>query len=209
MRTLSFSTSKFKITERLIDQNTEVKNTSTVLNLSDEPIRVTYDKSEIQKLGSAIVSNTSLFASNAKALLIDIENIADPTNPSKDLVKEISKSWDKASKLFPQVEELKSLEMYRSPKEVCGNYELNLWFLKEKTRGRVHKEHSFNEIHLQVLGIGAMQKYLKQNYDSLYETVYMAPGVVHKPFFHQEGVYPWHSYDAITDCVWLAIEEHV
>jgi len=61
---------------------------------------------------------------------------------------------------------------------------------KEKGRGN-----------LQIAGIGAMQKFQSEQRDSLYETELMIPGKLHQPFFNKSGKYPFHAYDAITDCV--------
>lgn len=90
---------------------------------------------------------------------------------------------------------------------------VNLWFAPAKTNCAIHNKHDFIEIHTQVVGIGRMQKFKQQTYDSLYEDLIMAPGyTTYVPFCEVEGpgkyVYPWHQYYSDNDCIWMAIEYH-
>ena len=89
----------------------------------------------------------------------------------------------------------------------------NLWFAPAGTDCLIHREHSFIEIHSQIVGVGHMQKFHSQNHASLYAAVALAPGATtERPFcvVNNEGafIYPWHQYFAESDCIWLAIEYH-
>lgn len=93
------------------------------------------------------------------------------------------------------------------------NLKLNLWFASAGTHCAIHNQHDFMEIHTQVLGVGHMQKFHENFYDSLYEDILMMPGfTTSQPFCvgsENGGLhYPWHQYYAQSDCVWMAIEYH-
>ncbi len=85
------------------------------------------------------------------------------------------------------------------------NAEFNLWFADAGTECGLHNEHPFREVHTQVLGIGRMQKFHRNDRTSIYQ-VFMSPGYTHEPFCFDDGTYPWHQYYADSDCVWLAAE---
>lgn len=182
-----------------------VKN-SILINMSEEPIKVINDNSIIKTLESRIVTKCSIYSSGSRACLIEIEG-DDFLNPPKKLWSE-TKKWTDVFELFPNVEFFKGFGMKKSPKDSIGQFELNFWYLPPKKLGRIHKDHPFSEIHVQIAGIGVMQKYREQDYNTVYQKIYLAPGIMHYPFFDTKGSYPWHSYDSITNCIWLAIEEH-
>ncbi|WP_144157364.1 hypothetical protein [Paraburkholderia sp. BCC1885] len=90
---------------------------------------------------------------------------------------------------------------------------VNLWFAPAGTNCLIHRDHSFIEIHSQIVGMGHMQKFRWQSDTSLYEDIALAPGATTElPFcvLNDEGIpaYPWHQYFAESDCIWLAIEYH-
>lgn len=89
---------------------------------------------------------------------------------------------------------------------------VNLWFTPEQTDCVIHTGHPFLEVHTQVFGTGHMQKSFEDDESTLYEDVFMDPGMTHDPFpaVDSDGHfnYPWHRYFADTDCVWMAIELH-
>jgi len=89
---------------------------------------------------------------------------------------------------------------------------VNLWFTPEQTDCVIHTGHTFLEIHTQVFGTGHMQKFYEDSEETLYEDVFMPPGLTNEPFpvVDPDGQfnYPWHRYFADTDCIWLVIELH-
>jgi hypothetical protein len=90
---------------------------------------------------------------------------------------------------------------------------VNLWFSPAETDCVIHTGHKFLEVHTQVYGTGHMQKFVDDDQSTLYEDVYMTPGLTHQPFpivgDAGEFEYPWHRYYSDTDCIWMAIELHV
>ncbi|MBU9808469.1 hypothetical protein J1785_01630, partial [Rahnella sp. SL6] len=53
----------------------------------------------------------------------------------------------------------------------------NLWFADSGTHCGIHNEHSFIEIHTQILGVGRMQTFQSEDKNSLCEDLIMAPGI--------------------------------
>lgn len=208
-RDLNFSLDTLQAQELLIDNQIDIASPSLIINLSKEPIYLLIDNSIINQFESRLLYNQTLLSRKAQACIIKLPNETKNWLDTPQMIREeIQEKWQTAFNLYPHIGELKKLDMYKSPKDIINGFELNLWFLKEKSLGRIHKEHSFTEVHLQVLGIGKMQKYLKQERSSLYETAFMTPGFTHYPFYDKHIQYPWHSYDAITNCIWMAIEKH-
>lgn len=87
-----------------------------------------------------------------------------------------------------------------------------IWFSPEQTNVGIHKKHDFLEIHTQISGIGRMQKFTKNDYESLYGELRLSPGQSHSPFCvvdpqnSDNYVYPWHQYYSDSDCIWIATE---
>lgn len=207
MRPLSFSTEFLKAYEVEIDGNIVLDKKSIVVNLSNTPVTIVSDNSTFGNHESRLLFPTRIAAEGAKVCVVQIEG-DDFLQGSEEISQSVKRSWTLASELFPQVEELKKLVMYKSPKDASNGYELNFWFLQKDSLGRIHRDHDFLEQHTQIIGMGQMQKYQEQNYNSAFEKVYMTPGYTHYPFYSDKGVYPWHSYNAISDCIWMAIEKH-
>ena len=115
-------------------------------------------------------------------------------------------------------------EMDLNPEEIFGlahsgaearrrfDLRLNLWYAPASTDCGIHREHSFLEVHTQLIGTGRMQKFRTNSSNTMFEDLIVPAGTTHPPFFDfrsGEGFeYPWHRYFSDTDCVWMAIEFH-
>jgi hypothetical protein len=203
MRELAFSLRTMKAQEVNLQGSLKLEKPSMVINLSSNPATVPHNNASFGLLESRLLFPTTIEVANS-----DLCIFYPPEETNEMVFKEISKKWQLACTLFPDVKEFKSMRMYRSPKDQINGFDLNLWFLAENSLGRIHRHHPFKELHTQILGIGVMQKYTKEDRGSVTERVYMVPGYTHYPFYDNQGKYPWHSYDSITESVWLAIEKH-
>jgi len=89
---------------------------------------------------------------------------------------------------------------------------LNLWYAPASTNCGIHCEHSFLEVHTQLIGTGRMQKFREDSSDTMFEDLIVPAGATHPPFFelrpNRKFEYPWHRYFSDSDCVWMAIEFH-
>jgi hypothetical protein len=174
-----------------------------LINLDKEVLEL--ENNRIGRFESGVFCNIQISEINEALLVYPEESVFNFTSYKHS--ETIMNKWDHVYKIFPY-EDLKNVKLWRSPKERIGNIEYNLWYAPEKTHCAIHNEHDFSEIHTQVYGLGYMQKFYKNDYNSLYQTIGMLPGTSHKKFCNDKYEYPWHQYLSDTDCIWLVIEEY-
>lgn len=175
---------------------------SIVVNLSQSNIMV--KDLPILYLKSSIVTNLTIY--NLKRAII-VEDYERNTDHAK-LFEEIKKMWPTMYDVTKQ-ERHKGIRLWRSSKEkIFGNTEVNLCYIAANVSTGPHKTHTINftEVHTQLLGIGKMQKMEENDCDTLYQEVILAPGITHDPFYNEQGVYPWHQYQSVTDAIFMPIE---
>ncbi len=119
--------------------------------------------------------------------------------------KEVTQKWSSVYDIFP-LDNFKETLLWSSNKDKINGVSLNLWYAKANTHCGIHNKHYFKEVHVQIYGIGRMQKFINDDRETIYQDVFMAPGFTHPKFYNDEGLYPWHGYYADTDCIFLAIE---
>ncbi|MBN2241035.1 MAG: hypothetical protein JW712_14795 [Dehalococcoidales bacterium] len=198
---LNFSEKFLKVIYNSDVKNLYINQKTIVLNAGDTEI--TIEDKPLYPWNSSIFSSVIIpVAPKIICITLDSEFFSDNIYPNARL---ITQSW---SQIDDSTSHEKTVELWRSKKDKIGNIELNLWYARAGTDCGIHNVHDFREIHTQVFGIGRMQKFHDNKFDSLYQDVYMSPGYTHSPFFDEEGNYPWHQYLADTDCIWLAIEFH-
>ena len=94
---------------------------------------------------------------------------------------------------------------------------VNLWYCPSRTDCAIHCVHQrpieFLEVHTQIYGVGRMQKFHADRFETRYEDTVMGPGMTHEPYasLDEQGgyIYPWHQYYGDTECIWMANEYHV
>lgn len=176
----------------------KIEKTSIILNLGENDILIK-DK-PLGYLKSTIVKNV-MINNIKKALVIeDFEN----SNNNPELLDGIKKKWPLMYEIN-NIERYKGIPVRRSPKEKIGGVELNLFYVDAMTDIGLHKEHNYWEIHTQIMGVGKMQKFEENKYNTIYQEEILAPGATHEPFYNDEGIYPWHQYQSISECVYLYV----
>ncbi|WP_147439805.1 hypothetical protein [Gibbsiella quercinecans] len=228
-RSLCFSGKLLDASVIFSPENFYVENDTIVVNPANEYIRVDEDPGYgIPPLSSSILRYVHISSPYPVIVLreIEISNVRDIC---------FEPGWQRYD-LFPD-DLSQSLELWKSSQDEVGELsfpvgnhtpvhlinlfgsrdkfllKLNLWFAPAGTNCFIHNEHDFIEIHTQVAGIGYMQKFHNNSYDSLFESIGMHPGFsTAQPFCvageKGEYIYPWHQYFAETDCVWMAVEYH-
>ena len=202
-RELCFSEPFLKIEYLENVRELKIEDDIVLINLSAEKPKI--EDGNLEFLESSVYSN--LLANDIKkAICIKSEENIFDFKPFKygELLKE---KWSHVYDVFPY-ENLRDVKLWRSPKERIDNVEYNLWYAPAQTHCGIHNEHNFVEIHTQVYGIGYMQKFMRNDYNSLYQNICMAPGNSHKKFCNNKREYPWHQYFSKTDCIWLVIESY-
>lgn len=203
-KTLNFSEPFLTIEHVAFAENYKIPNKSIIINIDLDPLVL--DDLELAPFKSAVCANTTIVKVHSMIIAsIANEGYIGP-NPRVDRGI-ITNTWQHVYNIY-NIPQLQDTPLWRSEKERIGNLELNLWYAPAGTHCGIHNKHDFLEIHTQIFGIGRMQKFHVQHYNSLYQEVFMSPGFSHDPFYNQHGQYPWHQYFADTDCIWMAIEMH-
>jgi hypothetical protein len=209
-------------------ENYPILNRTIAINpqASDAYLMSETHASIIPAFSSTILKDTIIQKAESLLLLEVVE--------TKNIGKIIFESdWELLGNLIDKFP--KDIPLWKSPQDEAGIVELdpywmtrqsstphqkekfsvkvNLWFAPSYTDCKIHNFHEFIEIHSQIFGNGRMQKFKKENFETLYEDILMSPGFTTSVPFCQireqnQYTYPWHQYYADTDCIWLAIEYH-
>ena len=179
---------------------------SILLNLAEKPIRVQDQK--IDYLNSAILTNTSVQASEYCVIIERFDEHSDQNS----LFKEVRKTWPSAWDVRKEAR-LKGVSHYMSPKVWVGQLGLSMYHSASVPLNvGLHKFHDFcpvpgfREVHTQIVGFGKMQQCIEQDLQTLYLEEPMAPGSTHRPMYDAQGNYPWHQYETITPSIFMAAE---
>lgn len=181
-----------------------IKEKSLVFNFSTEDGQNVFVKGiPVLPLKGTIVQNVAI-THVRQALVVK--------NYDKDADK--PEFWTAIKATWPTLFQVSGLERhrgipyYKSPQVTVGGRRINFCYAEAMSPSGKHKTHipDFDEVHAQILGFGKMQKFTKDNDETFYQEVIMAPGIVHDKFYNKNGDYPWHQYYSITDCVYMPIE---
>ena len=199
---LSFSEPFLRVEYLENVNNIKISEECVLINLDYMPLNL--ENTILERFESGVFQKVNISIINKALLIYPFDSVFKyDTFPHSKLLMD---KWSHVYDIFPY-DNLKEVKLWRSPKERIGNVEYNLWYAPEKTHCAIHNEHDFVEIHTQIYGIGYMQKFRKNNYASLYQTIGMLPGASHKRFCNDKLEYPWHQYLSETDCIWLVMEE--
>jgi hypothetical protein len=222
-RNLAFA-GKF-ITACLVENVKDYTANGIVINLSNEPMKIGGAIQGIVPRWKSTILRGGTIASADRVAIIDVPN-------DTNLGGLIFNDWDWFGNRFDKLP--RTTPLYISPYDTVGEVELNpftfsnihsaidavdrydirlnLWWAPSKTDAFIHNEHSFLEIHTQILGLGRIQIYHENNESTLYREITTAPGDTHDPIVRvtgkREWSYPWHRGWTDTDAIWLAIELH-
>lgn len=202
IKKLNFSNIYFEVYYYQDQPLTKLENFSTLVNLSPKPIKIDF-VSQIQQDKSYLLYKDIQPLHVDEGLLVKYN--FDPSAVKTELHNYCVSNWDSNKVRFPNDPSKWNYPILRSPVEKFDNFEFNCWYLPKETASSIHKEHVFTEVHTQIYGLGIMNKFTENSKDTLYQRMYMAPGYTHDYFFDKETIYPWHQYEAVTDCIWMAI----
>ena len=177
---------------------------SIVVNLSPEPLRIQGQALEFFR--SVVVANTNIREARRCLLVEDFERYGDVQR----LFERIKAKWVLAYEATHE-ERHKGVALWRSPKVRLGNIDVNMCYADTvPLKVGLHRLHwggaTFKEVHTQIVGYGKMQQCREQDVETLYLEEALAPGATHQPMYDEQGNYPWHQYETITQAIFMPIE---
>ena len=183
----------------------KVGNKSIVVNLSEVPVAI--NGRPLGFFTSVVVTNTEV-KNLSRCFLIEKFNDYPDTNALFDKVKS---AWTLAYDATHE-ERHKGVALWRSPKIQLGDIAVNMCLAGTvPLKVGLHREHwggpPIKEVHVQIVGVGAMQQYYDNDLSTLYREEQMAPGASHIPMYDENIEYPWHQYETITPSIFMAIEQ--
>jgi hypothetical protein len=230
VKELNFSGAR--IGARLVSRPREyyIDSRSVVVNPNRTDIRIVGPIANIIPPFSSLILDNTTIASGESVVVLELKEARNPGG----IVLE--KGWVLYANMVPPESTFKrDTPLYSSPQDEIGimqldpgllpgqkgvslglaNYlvKVNLWFAPEKTDCAIHNQHDFIEIHTQVSGYGRMQKFIDNDFTTIYQDELMSASYTTPTPFCQvidtkTFRYPWHQYYADSDCVWMAIEYH-
>jgi hypothetical protein len=185
-----------------------VDRPSIVINLSDTPLAIAEDGSTFGRLQSRLVQQVRVHGEGAIALILQTAT-DDFVHMSDELSDHIRATWSYDNPLAVDAhlaqQAVHVSNTLKSRKDTVNGYHIFLCHQLAGTKGRIHRIHELYEQHTQIIGSGVMQKYKEESFDTVFETAHMMPGYTHYPFYDSNKQYPWHTFVADTESVWLAL----
>ena len=210
IRRLDFAEPFFTLDYVEGEKEYRVEENSLIINLAERAGTVMHiNGAGVPPLKAAIAKGCLITDLTLALVVKDYERCRLDDIPTIQAIKRTWKSIYECSGM----ERHKGLPYYKSPKFITGegrnHIELNFCFVSEPfAPSGPHQTHDrdFDEVHVQILGYGKMQKFTENDTSTYFGEYIMAPGIVHDKFYDANGDYPWHQYQSITPCVYCPIE---
>jgi len=157
-------------------------------------------------LQGAVVGNITIPEIEKAILIEDYEKYT----KEPDFFDRVCETWPHMFSLRPE-ERFRNVPMYVAPGDahITPNIELGVCCIAgENITGGMHQTHpkAIDEYHVQIAGVGKMQKFFENDVNTMFQDIYMAPGIVHETIFDADGNYPWHQYKSVTKVVFMGIK---
>lgn len=204
---LDYAEPFFPVEYLLNEKEYAVREKCIVFNLSEEPILI--NSRPLGFFRSIVITNTKI--QQIKRCLI-IKKFMNYTDKAA-LFEKVKKTWTLAYDATHE-ERHKGVMLWRSPKIRIENVAVNMCYAGSVPLNvGLHKTHwggpPIKEVHTQIVGIGTMQQYYKQDLATLYREELMAPGYSHIPMYDENIEYPWHQFETITPGIFMATEMQI
>lgn len=206
VRKLNFALPFYVVEHVQNEQSYWVPGTCIIVNLalhSGKPIFIR--EAPVPPLHSATVRNT-VIEQVVDALIIQDFERCDPEDDATQ--QKLAACWQSVWE-YSGLERHKGVPFWMTPKQqLAAGTEIKICYGKPHATAGAHQEHPkvFDEIHVQLGGIGRVEKWSDCGADSLYQQYILAPGSTHDSLCDKKGCYPWHRYYSITHVTFLVIE---
>lgn len=199
---IEFYTAKYIEDEKEL----HVGSKSIVLNLDNRNgSDITFQSGCCHPFNSVVLKDVTI--KNIKKALV-IEDFEENDIMSPTFCDQIKSKWKSLWK-YSHLERNRNIPLYKSPQlRVGGNITMNFCYADKGVASAIHRTHpiAIDEIHLQVAGVGKVQKLYTESPDSVYQEYVLSPGAVNEKLCDEKGVYPWHRYVSITNVMFVCVE---
>lgn len=182
-----------------------VDRPALVMNLDTEKSVPVHGEFALAPMAAAAVKDTEISVPG-KALLIFGAELVDLNDlMTMDCLRA---AW-KSNYQLSHLEKHRGVPYYKSERVTAGGVGMNFVLVAEPNcPSGIHREHAkpVQELHMQVVGQGAVDLLSSDDPGSVFASLPLAPGAVHAPEWNAQGVYPWHRYRSVTRSIFLAIE---
>ncbi|SET89313.1 hypothetical protein SAMN04487771_10628 [[Clostridium] aminophilum] len=202
---MSFGEPFFEVYHIWKEEEFRVPRSGILVNVSeDQPIGV--EREYFLKPFRTLKVADVCISVPGSAILISGEDALDLEDlKTLDSIRSIWKSnWE-----MTHDEKQRGVPFYKSPKAAMGNVRANFVLVADPGfPSGIHREHEvpLRELHVQIVGAGAMDMLHENDPETVYASLPMISGGVHDTMWDEEGIYPWHRYRSITRSVFLVIE---
>ncbi|MBD5149789.1 MAG: hypothetical protein HDT18_05350 [Oscillibacter sp.] len=157
-------------------------------------------------LHGVVVGNITIPEIEKAILIEDFEKYT----KEPDFFDRIRETWPHMYSLR-QEERFRNAPMYVATGDahITPNIDLGVCcVIGENFSTGLHKTHprDIDEYHVQIAGVGKMQKFYENDINTMFQDIYMAPGIVHDTIFDADGNYTWHQYKTVTPSVFMGIK---
>ena len=185
-----------------------VSNSAILVNLDKEKDILINGEFALGALKALVVREVTISVPG-KALLIvgaDTINLAD-----RITMNALCAAW-KSNYQLTGLPQHRNSPYIKSPKETLGNVSVNFCLVADPDApSGIHKDHAdpnVQELHVQIVGEGAVDLMKSQDPASVYASLPLTAGSTHMATWNQEGVYTRHRYRSVTPCIFLGVEVH-
>lgn len=190
------------------EESFAVTNSAILVNLDKEQDVMINGEFALGALKAMVVRDVTISVPG-KALLIvgaDTIHLAD-----RITMNALCAAW-KSNYQLTGLPQHRNSPYFKSPKETLGNVSVNFCLVADPDApSGIHKDHAdpnVQELHVQIVGEGAVDLMKSQEPASMYASLPLIAGSTHMATWNQEGVYTWHRYRSVTPCIFLGVEVH-
>ncbi len=184
----------------------QVHEKSIIFNFSEKPVLI--NSRPLTFFQSTVAVNTVIGDLNRCLIIEDFDHIQNVKNLFGQLQQNWTLAWD-----LSHDERHRGVRLWRSPKETLDDIKIGFHYAGSVPLNvGLHNTHgngqNVKEVHTQIIGFGKMQECYENDLNTLYREEYMGPGHTHSIMFNENGEYPWHQYEALTEGIFMSVSQY-
>ena len=185
-----------------------VTNSAILVNLDKEQDVIVNEEFHLGSLKAMVVRDVTISVPGKAMLVVGADTIR---LYDRITMNALCAAW-KSNYQLTGLPQHRNSPYIKSPKETLGNVSVNYCLVADPNApSGIHKDHAdpkVQELHVQIVGEGAVDLMKSQDPDSMFASLSLIAGSTHIATWNEEGSYPWHRYRSVTPCIFLAVEIH-